>query len=277
MIERTSSESAARSPSAARPALLAGRRGVVIGVSSERSLGYACARTAYELGAEVALTYRPARRGVVGALAAGLGDAIAAPLDVDAPSSIAELFALLEQRWGRVDFVIHTLMHVPDGVLERPLTDVDRTTFARVLDIGVHSLVAIAGHARPLLARSAAPRLVALSSPCGRRMTPHYHVAGIAKAALESTLLYLAQELGPDGILCNAVSPALVDTDGAVAVVGRDSAAATRVHLARKAATRRAVELDDIADCVAWLCSPWARQITGEVVTIDGGYSRNYF
>jgi enoyl-[acyl-carrier protein] reductase I len=259
------------------PQLLAGRRGLILGVSGERSLGFACARSAHALGAEVAITYRPARRDVVVPLAAELGDAIAVPLDVDAPASMSELFSVLAHRWGRLDFLVHTLMHVPDGVLAQPLTAVGRDSFARVLEIGVHSLVTLAGLARPLLERSPAPRIVALSSPCGRRMTPHYHVAGIAKAALEATLLYLAQELGPAGILCNAVSPALVDTEGAAAVVGRDTVAATRAHLARKAATRAAPELDDVADAVAWLCSPLARQLTGEVLTIDGGYSRNYF
>jgi enoyl-[acyl-carrier protein] reductase I len=259
------------------PQLLAGRRGLIVGVSGERSLGFACARSAHALGAEVALTYRPARSQAVLPLTAALGDALALPFDVDAPASLTELFAVLEQRWGRLDFVVHTLMHVPPGVLTRPLTAVDRETFARVLDVGVHSLAAIAGQARPLLMRSSAPRLVALSSPCGRRMTPSYHVAGIAKAALEATLLYLAQELGPDGILCNAVSPALIDTDGAVAVVGREAAAATRAHLERKAPTRRAVTPEDVGDAVAWLCSSWARQMTGEVLSLDGGYSRNYF
>jgi enoyl-[acyl-carrier protein] reductase I len=261
----------------AGPALLAGRRGLVVGVSGERSLGFACARAARALGAEVAVTYRPARRDSVPALAEQLGCTFAAPLDLDAPGSVAELFTTVERRWGRLDFLVHTLMHVPPSLLAEPLTSIDRAGFSRVLEIGVHSLLVLCRHARPLLARSQAGRVVTLSSPCGHRMTPHYHVAGIAKAALESALLYLAQELGPAGILCNAVSPALIDTDGAVATVGRDFAASTRAHMAKKAPTRQAVALTDVGDCVAWLCSCYARQITGEVIAVDGGYGRNYF
>jgi enoyl-[acyl-carrier protein] reductase I len=108
-------------------------------------------------------------------------------------------------------------------------------------------------------------------------MTPHYHVAGIAKAALDATLLYLAHELGPSGILCNAVSPALIATDGAVAAVGADAAASTRAHLARRAATRAATEPDDVAACAAWLASASCRNITGETITVDGGHARSYF
>ena len=257
--------------------LLAGARGAVIGVSSERSLGFACAAAARALGAEVAVTYRPARARAGAALAAQLGATVHAPLEANDDASLDEAFALFEQAFGRLDFVVHTLMHVPSELLERPLTELGRDDFARVLDAGVHSLVRLCRRARPLLARSAAPRVVTISSPCGRRMTPHYHVAGIAKAALESALLYLAQELGPAGVLCNAVSPALVATDGALAVVGEAAAQATRAQLARRAATRRPVELEDIAGCVAWLCSPLLRQVTGEVITIDGGHSRSYF
>lgn len=260
-----------------RPGLLSGARGAIVGVSSERSIGYACALAARALGAEVAITYRPARASDGARLAEQLGAAVHAPLEADDPAAIEEAFGAFDQAFGRLDFLVHTLMHVPSELLERPLTELGRDDFARVLDVGVHSLLQLCRHARPLLGRSAAPRIVTISSPCSRRMTPHYHVAGIAKAALESALLYLAQELGPAGILCNAVSPALLATDGALAVVGAGAAASTRAHLAKRAPTRKPIELEDVADCVAWLCSPMARQITGEVITLDGGYSRSYF
>jgi enoyl-[acyl-carrier protein] reductase I len=260
-----------------RPGLLQGARGAIVGVSSERSIGYACALAARALGAEVAITYRPARASDGARLAAQLGATVHAPLEADDPSTIEEAFSAFDQAFGRLDFLVHTLMSVPSELLELPLTELGRDDFARVLDVGVYSLLQLCRQARPLLARSAAPRIVTISSPCSRRMTPHYHVAGIAKAALESALLYLAQELGPAGILCNAVSPALLATDGALAVVGAGAAASTRAHLAKRAPTRRPIELEDVADCVAWLCSPLARQITGEVITLDGGYSRSYF
>jgi len=256
--------------------LLSGTRGLIVGVSAENSIGFACARTMRALGADLALTSRPARAPTVASLARSL-DALHATLDIDDPPSITAAFATVERAFGRLDFLVHTLVHVPPGLLARPLTDVGGDDFARVLTVGVHSLVVLCKHAQPLLQRSAAPRVVTIGSPCGHRMTPHYHVAGIAKAALESTLLYLAHELGPAGILCNAVNPSLLETDGALAAVGRDAAASTRAHLARRAATRRPTELADVAECVAWLASPSVRNITGEVITVDGGHARSYF
>jgi enoyl-[acyl-carrier protein] reductase I len=256
--------------------ILVGVRAAVVGVSAERSIGFAAARMLRSLGADVAVTSRPERSETVAALAASIG-ASHVVLDVDRPESIGDAIDVIGRQLGGLDAVVHTLMHVPPGLLDRPLTELPADGFHRVMEVGVWSLIALARQARPLLARSPAPRLIAIGSPCGHRMTPHYHVAGIAKAALESTVLYLAHELGPAGILCNAVSPGLIDTDGAVAVVGPDVAAATRAHLARKAATRKAVDLDDVARAIAWLASPLASNMTGEVITIDGGHARAYF
>jgi len=256
--------------------LLANTRGLIVGISTEHSIGFACARTMRALGADVAVTYRPARAATAGPLAASL-DCPHFPLDIDDPASISATFASLDRTFGRLDFVVHTLMHVPPGLLDRPLLDVSRTDLSRVLDVAVHSFVLLARHAHPLLTRSSSPRLVTLSSPCSHRMTPHYHVAGIAKAALESAVLYLAAELGPAGILVNCVSPGLIDTDGAVSVLSAPVAASSRAHIARRAATRRPTELTDVASTVAWLSSPLAQNLTGEVITVDGAFARSYF
>jgi enoyl-[acyl-carrier protein] reductase I len=256
--------------------ILVGVRAAVVGVSAERSIGFAAARVMRGLGADVVVTSRPSRAAAVSSLAASIGASFAV-LDVDRPDSIGEAVDGIARQLGGLDAVVHTLMHVPPGLLDRPLTELPAADLHRVMEVGVWSLIALARHARPLLSRSPSPRIVAIGSPCGHRMTPHYHVAGIAKAALESTVLYLAHELGPAGILCNTVSPGLIDTDGAVAVVGAEVAAATRAHLARKAATRRAVDLDDVARAVAWLASPLASNMTGEVITVDGGHARSYF
>jgi enoyl-[acyl-carrier protein] reductase I len=256
--------------------LLAGRRGVILGVSSENSIGYQVARTLRTLGASLTLTCRPGRVDQVAPLAARV-DASLLTLDVDDEPSMARAFEQLGQDGQRLDFLVHSVVNVPEGVLARSLLEVRRNDFEHVLSVAAWSLVAACRYARPLLLRSPAPRVVALTSACGHRMTPHYHVAGIAKAALESAVLYLAMQLGKEGILVNAVGSSLLATDGAVRAVGADNAAGTRAVQAKKSATGRAIDFEDVAGTIAFLCSPLARNLTGEVVTVDGGFSRSYF
>jgi enoyl-[acyl-carrier protein] reductase I len=256
-------------------ALLAGRRGVVLGVSAANSLGYAIARTLRAYGAEVAVTCRPPRLAQVSELARELG-ATAYPVELTDDASLAAAFAALGASGARLDFLVHSVVDVPAEVLARPLLEVSRDEFAHVLTIGAWSLVAACRHAAPLLARSPAPRVIALTSSCSHRMTPNYHVAGIAKAALEAAVLYLAMQLGRDGVLVNAVSASLIATDGAVRAIGERNAHATRQVQARRGATGRATDADDVARCVGFLCSELASNLTGEVITVDGGFARAF-
>lgn len=237
--------------------MLAGRRGLVVGVSPG-NLGDSCARRLREFGADV--------------ITASRRDGADLQLDLDDEPSVVAAFAKLD----RLDFLVHCVVEVPDGLLQRPFVDVTREEFSRVLAIGAWSLVSLCHHALPLLRQGTSPRVVAISSECGHRYTPRYHVAGVAKAALDATVLYLAGELGPDGIGVNAVSPPFIATTGAVAAVGAEAAQATRRHQARKALTREPVEPDHVANVVAWLCSAHAAQVTGEIVRVDGGYARAY-
>jgi enoyl-[acyl-carrier protein] reductase I len=255
--------------------LLTGRRGVVLGVSSANSLGYHIAEALHQLGASVALTCRPARLDRVAPLAAAL-DARLYPVDIADDASLAAAFAQADDGGTALDFLVHSLVDIPEGVLTRPMLEVSRTDFEHVMSVSAWSLIAACRHARPQLLRSSAPRVVALTSACSHRMTPHYHVAGMAKAALESAVLYLAMELGRDRIMVNAVGTSLVATDGAVRAIGAHNAAATRAVQAKRSATGRAVDPEDLAGCVAFLCSPLARNLTGEIVTVDGGFSRAY-
>ena len=256
-------------------ALLAGRRGIVLGVSGANSIGYHIAHTLRELGATVAVTCRPARLAGVAPLAEALGAAVY-PVEIADEPSLAAAFAALGERSAPLDFLVHGLVDIPDGVLTRSLLEVSRREFEHVMSVAAWSLIAACRHAQPLLARSSAPRIVALTSACSHRMTPNYHVAGIAKAALESAVLYLAMQLGRDGILVNAVGTSLLPTDGAVRVVGERNVQATRAVQARRSATGRLTELRDVASCVGFLCSPLASNLTGEILTVDGGFSRAY-
>lgn len=262
---------------AERPRILEGRRGLVLGMSSQNSLGYHCAATFAALGADVAVSSRPATRELRATLAAEAGCVLQLDLDADDDESIAAAFALLEERWGRLDFLVHTLVHVPEGVLSRPLVEVSRQEFRMVMESGVHSLLAVCRHAQGLLERSESPRLVALTSPADHLMTPNYHVVGLAKAALAAAVLYLAYELGPRGILCNAVSFSVLPTTGAQRVVGAETATATHAYLAKRAPTRQALDASQVAQTIAFLASALCDNMTGEVITVDGGFSRTYF
>lgn len=255
-------------------ALLAGRRGVVLGVSGANSLGYHVARTLRELGADVVVTCRPTRLPAVTGLARELGAELC-PIEIRDEAGVAAAFEAIGHT-GALDFLVHGLIDVPDGILARPVLELSRAEFAHVMTVGAWSLIAACRHARPLLARSTAPRVVALTSACSHRMTPNYHVAGMAKAALESAVLYLAMQLGKDGVLVNAVGASLIATDGAVRTIGEHHAHATRAVQARRSATGRAIDPGDVARCVAYFCSPLATGVTGEVVTVDGGFSRAY-
>ncbi len=256
--------------------MLAGRRGIVLGVSSENSAGYACAATAIEQGATVAISHRPSRHETARTLAARLG---AKPVALEATdeTSVAEAFARVADELGGLDFMVHTLVHVPDGVLGRPATAITASEFHATMEIGVRSLLVACRFAKPLLERSDAPRVVALSSGGGASAMPSYHAVGIAKAALAAAVRYLALELGPAGILCNVVSFSLVETDAAVRAVGSAAADATRRHLAKRSMTRANTTLADVGAAVSYFASPLLRNVTGEILTVDGGFSRAYF
>lgn len=259
-----------------RPAILAQRCGLVLGMSGRNSLGYHCATTLRSFGAEVAVTYRPARRDTCAPLAEEAGCALHFGVDADDEASLAAAVQALDAAWGRLDFLIHTLVHVPAGVLARPLVELSRHDFHAVMDSGVHSLIMACRHAAPLLERSPSPRVVALTSASDQLMTPNYHAVGIAKAALVAAVRYLAYELGPRGILCNAVSFSLLPTDGAMRAVGAETARATHAALARRAPTRRALEFAHVTNTIAFLVSALCENMTGEVMTVDGGFARTY-
>jgi enoyl-[acyl-carrier protein] reductase I len=260
----------------AREGLLAGRRGVVLGLSTENGLACAVIDGLVAEGAHVAATYRPTRAATAPGLAEKHGCAHSYALDVRDDESFGRVFAAIGERWDRLDFLVHSIMHVDTALLDRPLTAIGRPDFAAVVEVGAYSLIAACRHAMPLLRRGTSPRVVTITSECGRRVTPRYHVAGIAKAALESAMRFLAGELGRDGILLNAVSPGLIETDGALRTIGINAAAAARNTQARRAATHRAVQPEDVAGCVAWLASPLARNLTAEIIVVDGGFAKSY-
>jgi len=255
--------------------LLAGRRGLVLGVSGENSVGYHAARAFRAAGAEVTISHRESRRAAVAPLAEALG-CERMELDFRDESAVERGFAEFGARHGRLDFLLHTLVHVPDGILERPVTELSAADFATVMDIGVRSLLVACRYALPWLRHSDAARVVTLLSPGSDRAVPHYHAVGMMKGALAAAVRYLALELGPEGVLCNAVSFSIVETDAARRVIGSELTQKTRAALGKRAFTRRATDYDDVVNALTYLASPLCTNVAGETLSVDGGFLRGY-
>jgi enoyl-[acyl-carrier protein] reductase I len=256
--------------------LLAGRRGVVLGVSGKSGMGFQIAQGFKELGAEIAISHRAPRRAAVAGLAAELG-CHAVECDFNDEPTVARAMSELGARFERLDFLIHTLVHVPDGVLGRPVSELSAADFATVMESSVRSLLVAARFARPWLERSESPRIVTLLSAGADFAIPHYHAVGIAKGALASAVRYLAAELGAARIACNAVNFSILETDAASRAIGRDRTLETKSYLAKRSMLRRPVEFDDVIASIAFLASGSCRNVTGETINVDGGFSRNYF
>lgn len=256
-------------------ALLAGKRGLVLGVSSRDSVGFHIAEALRAQGAEVAVTVRPQRSAMLAELAGG--GYLALELDALDEASMERAVARAAERFERLDFVVHTLVHVPEGALERPVTQLSTHELADAMDVGVRSLLAVTRYARPWLERSSSPRIVALLSGGADFAMPSYHLVGIVKAALGAAVRYLAAELGPSKILCNAVNFSMLETAAALRVIGGERTRQTRQHLAKRSMTQTPLGYADVTNAVTFLVSPLCSNLTGEALVVDGGFSRSYF
>jgi enoyl-[acyl-carrier protein] reductase I len=256
-------------------ALLSEKRGLVLGVSSPDSVGYHAAHALRGEGAEVAVSLRSR----AGTFAADLVQSGFGPVELDAfdEASIERAIGEVGQRFGRLDFLVHTLVHVPPGALQRPITALTSRELADAMEVGVRSLLAAVRHARPWLERSTTPRVVALLSGGADFAMPSYHVIGLVKAALAASIRYLAAELGPAGILCNAVNFSILETRAAKSAIGDERTAQTREYVAKRAMTRRPLAYADVTRAITFLTSPLCSNLTGEALLVDGGFSKSYF
>jgi enoyl-[acyl-carrier protein] reductase I len=257
------------------PALLAGKRGLVLGVSSRDSVGYRVAQALRAHGAEVAVSLRPRHLQLLAELAAC--GYLALELDAFDESSMKHAVVSAAEHFGRIDFIVHTLVYVPEGALERPMTELTARELGEAMDVGVRSLLAVTRYARPYLERSSSPRIVTMLSGGADFAMPSYHLVGMVKAALAAAVRYLAAELGPAKILCNAVNFSILETDAARRVIGSERTAQTRQHLAKRSMTQSALGYADVANAVAFLVSPLCSNLTGEALVVDGGFSKSYF
>lgn len=245
-------------------------RVAIFGVANDHSIAWAIAQRFHAEGAELALTYpNEAIEKRVRPLAESIGVDCVLPCDVTSDAEIEAAFAALRQRWGELDAVVHSLAFAGRDELKGRFVDTTREGFRLALDVSAFSLVAMARRAEPLLA----PRrgaIVTMSYLGAERVIPHYNVMGIAKAALEASVRYLAWDLGASGVRVNAISAGPIRTLSAAGIAGFKT---MLHHHEEHAPLRRNVTGDEVAAAALFLCSPAAAAISGEVVHVDGGYS----
>ena len=250
---------------------LSGRTGLIVGVANKRSLAWAIAQAADAAGARLVLTDQNDRlKENVDELAPQLRTPpILLPCDVSRDEDVARLFETLGADEQGLDFVVHGAAYAPREALSAPFVETSREAFRVALDISAYSLVALARGAAPLMARKGGGSIVTLSYLGSDRVFPNYNVMGVAKAALESSVRYLASDLGPQNVRVNTISAGPVKTLAASGISGFSSI--LQVYRDR-AALKRNTDATDVAGAAMFLLSDWGKGVSGEVIYVDGGY-----
>jgi enoyl-[acyl-carrier protein] reductase I len=248
--------------------LLDGKKGLIIGVANKHSIAWAIAQAAAREGAQLFFNYQNDRlRENVEELVGGLPGSGAIACDVGDDGQIEALMKQVGAKFGRLDFVIHSVAFAPREELTGQFVNTTRQGFATALDVSAYSLVAVSRAAVPLMSQGGA--IVTLTYLGSERVVPHYNVMGVAKAALEATVRYLAHDLGPKNIRVNAVSAGPIKTLAARGVSGISKMVD---HHKQFAPLRRATEQAEVGDTALYLISSLGRGVTGEVIYVDGGY-----
>jgi enoyl-[acyl-carrier protein] reductase I len=249
---------------------LSGKLGVVLGVANKRSISWAIAQAAARGGARIALTYPSERlEENVRDLSATLENAVVLPCDVTSDEQVAALTASLDREFGGLDFVVHGAAFAPAAELSNRFVQTSREGFRIALDVSAYSLVALTAACLPLLEKRGGGSVVTLSHIGSDRVFPNYNVMGVAKAALEASVRYLAADLGPQNIRVNAVSAGPIKSLASAGIPGLSMMLQAQRE---RAPLRRGMELSEIADAAVFLLSDAARAITGEVLMVDAGY-----
>lgn len=248
--------------------LLKGKRALITGVANERSIAWAIANAFHREGAELAFTYPGEAMGArVKPLAESLGAKACLDLDVAKDADLDRCAAELKRIWGGVDIVLHSIGYAPRSALEGRFTEVtSREVWQIALDVSAYSLIALARALKPLMPPGAS--MVSLSYYAAEKVVRGYNVMGVAKAALECSTRYLADDLGQDGIRVNCISAGPVKTLAAAGIKGMRSMLSDN---AERTPLRRNIDQDDCANAALYLCSDLARNVTGEVLYVDAG------
>ncbi len=248
--------------------LMAGKRGLVIGVANGHSIAWGIAQALHDQGAELAFTFQgEAFERRVRPLAASVGSEIVLPADVTDAASLDAVFDRLGAAWGRLDFLVHAVAYSDKSELTGRYADTSRANFLRTMEISCFSFTDLARRAGPLMSEGGA--MVTLTYLGAQRVMPNYNVMGVAKAALEASVRYLANDFGPQGVRVNAISPGPMRTLAGSAIGG-----ARKVYkvCAENAPMRANATLEDVGGAAIYLLSDLGRGTTGEVLFVDSGY-----
>jgi enoyl-[acyl-carrier protein] reductase I len=249
--------------------LMTGRRGLIMGVANDHSIAWGIAQQLHRHGAELAFTYQGEAFGKrVKPLAESVGSSMLLPCDVEDVSTVDTVFDTLRQKWGSIDFVVHAIAFSDKNELKGKYADTTRENFIRTMVISCFSFTEIAKRAATLMPNGGS--LVTLTYGGSVRVMPNYNVMGVAKAALESSVRYLAADYGPQGIRVNAISAGPMRTlAGAVIGDARSMFSYQQDH----APLRRAITLDEVGGAGLYLLSPLSGGVTGEIHYVDSGYN----
>ncbi len=251
-----------------QPDLLSGKKGLVIGIANEHSIAAGCARVIADAGASLAVTYYNEKaKAHVEPVAEAAKAEILMPLNVETEGELEAVFDVVRERWGRLDFILHSIAYCPQQDLHGRVVDCTREGFARAMDVSVHSFVRMARLAEPLMVEGGC--LLTVSYYGAEKVVDHYNIMGPVKAALEAVTRYMAAELGHKHIRVNAISPGPIETRAASGIAHFDKL----IDEARKRAPQqRLVKIEEVGAMAACLVSDFAPSVTGNIAYIDAGY-----
>ena len=250
--------------------LLEGKKALIFGIANEKSIAWAIAESFKREGASLAFTYANdmlAKRVIP--LSEEIGADFVLPCDVRSDEDIATVFKEVQERWGGLDILIHSIAFANKEELKGTFLNTTREGFALALDVSAYSLIALVKEAAPLM-EGRQGSVLALTYYGGQKVFPSYNVMGVAKAALEMSVRYLAEAVGPNGIRVNAISAGPLKTLAAAGVSGFNYIAG---HVAEKAPLRKNITQEDVACSAVYLCSELSGAVTGEIHFVDSGYN----
>ncbi|MEW6721430.1 MAG: enoyl-ACP reductase [Thermodesulfobacteriota bacterium] len=249
--------------------ILEGKKGLILGVANDKSIAWGVAKACRREGAELGFNYLgEALMKRVQPLAASIGAGFVEPLDVGSDAQLDDFFAKVADRWGRLDFMVHSIAFANRETLKGAFRETSRADFHLALDISAYSFIACAQRAARLMGPGGS--MLTMSYLGAVRAVPNYNVMGVAKAALEAATRYLAQDLGPEGIRVNAISAGPIRT---LAASGVGDFRRLMEKNARGALLKRNVTQDEVGNAAAYLLSDWASGVTGEVHYVDSGFN----